>query len=78
MTDESGPVSYPLSLRVEYVRRQTMAQLLFSLAQACLRSEEKGEAWQQVLCFLTGDGDYQATALVDRNGAADEDPHAGH
>ena len=67
----SDSIGYPLSLRVEYMRRETMTTLLFSLAQASLRSDERQEAWQQVVCFLTGDGDYQATVLVDTPEAGD-------
>lgn len=61
----SEPIGYPLSLRVEYMRRASMAALLFSLAQQALLSEKKGEGWEQVVCYLTGDGDFKATALID-------------
>lgn len=71
MTEDSGPVSYPLSVRVEYMRRATMAALLFSLAQQALLSEKKGEAWDQVVCHTTSEGDYRATALVDSNGVSE-------
>lgn len=58
-------VAYELTVRVDYVRKQSMSSLLFSLAQATLIAEHKGEAVEQVHCHLTGDGDYMGVSIVD-------------
>lgn len=46
------------------MRRNSMPALLFSLAQQALIAERRGEAYEQVHCHLTGDGDYSAIAVV--------------
>lgn len=56
---------YTLTARVDYMRRDTMPSLLFSLAQKAIRDGLNGEQWEQVHCHLTGDGDYMALAIVD-------------
>lgn len=58
-------VSYQLVVRAEYMRRSSMSSLLFSLAHKALREEANGAAWEQVHCWLTGDGDYKGTAVID-------------
>lgn len=63
MTEE--PIGYPLSTRVEYMRRATMPALLFSLAQKAALLERAGHGLEQAVCYLTGDGDFLATLLVD-------------
>lgn len=55
---------YQLRVRVPHMRRRSMAALLFSLAQQALIAERRGEAYEQVHCHLTGDGDYSAIAVV--------------
>lgn len=55
---------YSLAVRVDHMRRTSMASLLFSLAQQALISERRGESFEQVHCHLTGDGDYSAIAVV--------------
>ena len=55
---------YTLRVRVPHMRRRSMAALLFSLAQQALIAERRGDAYEQVHCHLTGDGDYSAIAVV--------------
>lgn len=55
---------YQLRVRVPHMRRRSMAALLFGLAQQALIAERRGEAYEQVHCHLTGDGDYSAIAVV--------------
>lgn len=61
-------MNYPMSVRVDHVRRPHASTLLFSLARKAQRYEEEGKALEFFQGHLTGDGDYVAFMGWDQKG----------